>query len=251
MGARFVACMGALTAILTACGSDVATGPSATDAAVDHCTDPLKNSPTTVNARELAFCQAEALGKLAGYVQEDTVDGQLATRSRANLDPLAVEIESFGGDGDAAGRVILVSGNTFVQRDGSWVQATSDSTDETLAFQSTLPGRYEALLNPNVRAAGTDPTLEYKVAGSDVVDGTPVTVLTLTVSDDADTLVSTLFIRDDYVVIRSESEYTVNGKESTRTATLTAVDEPQDIINPRFEDDEHRSQLAEPTPAGK
>lgn len=244
MNGRFVACMGALTAILTACGGDVAADPTTEPStAVDHCTDPLKNATATVNARELAFCQAEALGKLAGYVQEDTVNGKLATRSRANMDPLAVEIESFDRGGKESGRVILVGGNTFVLRDDAWVQATSDSSDETLAFQSTLPVRYEALLNPKARAAGTDPALEYKVVGSDVVDGTPVTVLTLTVNDDADKLVSKLFIRDDYVVIRSESEYTVNGKESTRTATLTAVDEPQDIINPRFEDDAHRSEL--------
>ncbi|AZR07108.1 hypothetical protein EBQ10_07240 [Trueperella pyogenes] len=248
MRSRIVASTSAIALVLlAACGGDAAPASpeSSEEAAVDHCSDPLKTNSASINARELAFCQAEALGRLAGYVQEETVDGHLVKRSRANIRPLALEIESFSTKGAPAGRVILVKGNTFVQREDSWVQATADSSDETLAYQATLPARYEALLNPHMRAARTDPTFEYTVTGTTVINNTPVKVLTLTVADDSDSFVSTLFIREDYVVLRSESVYTVAGKKSTRAAVLTAVNEPQDIINPRFEDDEHRSDISQ------
>lgn len=246
---RVGAYVGALALALAACGDGVGLSaqpgstPSAHASVPDHCTDPLKGNPSTVNARELAFCQAEALGKLAGYVQEDTVDGVLSSRSRANMRPLGVEIESFDSSGKPTGRAILVRGNTFIQREGKWIQASPDSKDEAVVAQASLPMRYEALLNPKICAAGTDSKLNYTVLGSDVVDGTPVKVLSLTVDNEPDSLVSKLYIRDDYVVIRSESTYTINGRQRLRTSQLTTIDQPQDIINPRFEDDDHRFEL--------
>ncbi|QOR47777.1 hypothetical protein INS90_00215 [Trueperella pecoris] len=245
MNARTLACLGALTLTLGACSNQAEAIPSETSPASasvpDHCSDPLAGKPAKINARELAFCQAEALGKIAGYVQEDTLDGTLSSRSRVNMDPLAVEIQSFSQSGDPIGRVILVSGNTFVEREGSWIQAKADSDDDALAYQATLPKRFEALLNPHVRAAGTDPSLEYSVVGTETIDSTPVTVLSLEVTNDSDRLVSKLYIRDDYVVLQSESTYTVNGTQRVRGSKVSEIDQPQDIINPRFEDDAHRS----------
>lgn len=265
----------AIALALTGCSTAAEPG-AAQDASPDSeaesisCSTPVSSLPSPINARALAFCQADALGKIAGYVQEDAVDGKLVSRSRVNINPLAVEIEAFdqtdtpdtAGEEDAdtdaqpaaagtnkAGsatasssqKAILVQGNTYVQRDGKWVQATTDSDDENLAYQATMPLRFEALLNPHLRAAGTDPELYYEVTGTDTVDGTPVTVLSAQLvragsedSQGADE--SRLYIRDDYLVLKSESTYDVSGHKQVSTSTLMQVDQPQDIANPRFED---------------
>lgn len=240
---RCVATLGALSLALTACADaedEVAAEPSET-AVVDHCTYPLAGQPTQVNAQELAYCQAEALGTIAGWVQEDTVDGELASISRVNIDPLAVEIQAYAASGEPGPRAILVRGNTFLERDGQWIQTTTDSEDETMAYQATMPMRFEALLNPAIRAAGTNPDLTYNVLGREEIDGERVTVLSLRISseaEDGDTRESRLYIRDDYVVVQSETTFYVNGTGQVRASVLTTIDEPQEIINPRFETDE-------------
>lgn len=238
---RFATGLGALAVALTGCGGEPSEAASEEDSAaiVDHCTNPLANSPTTVNAQELAFCQAEALGKIAGWVQEETLNGTLTSVSRVNIDPLAVEIQPYTQSGSPGSRAILVHGNTFVERDGHWVQATIDSDDDALAYQATLPMRFEALLNADIRAAGTDPTLSYQVLGRQTVNGHEVTVLSLELTDAEgdDRRTSKLYVRDDYTVVQSESSFRVNGSNQVRASTLTVIDEPQDIINPRFESD--------------
>lgn len=232
--ARAVALVGSFTFCLAGCS------PSEPDAAEQparvSCSVPLSSQPELLDAPSLAFCQAEALGKIAGYVQEDAVDGEVISRSRVNINPLEVEISSLDSAGKVTSRAILVEGNTFVQREGKWVQAMADSSDENLAYQATMPVRFEALLNPQLRASGTDPNLRYTVSGTDTVNGQPVTVLKWQLDSEADTMESRLYIRDDYLVMKSESVYTDPGREHTRTSTLVEVDVPQDIANPRFED---------------
>ncbi len=247
---KFVASLGVLALALVGCANGTnepeAAEPSSSTPVVDHCTDPLAGNPSEVNAQELAFCQAEALGKIAGWVQEDTIDDRLSSLSRVNIDPLAVEIQSFNDSGGGGPRAILIRGNTFVQRNGKWVQATTESDDETMAYQATMPMRFEALLNPNIRAAGTNPNLTYTVIGHETVNGEPVTVLSLEIDSEAgDTRESLVYIREDYVVVRTESRFRVNGADQTRATELTTIDEPQDIINPRFENDDDSGMSSE------
>lgn len=256
---KYLGGLGALALLLAGCSetaeSDAETTGSA-PATIDHCTDPLAGDPTDVNAQELAFCQAEALGKISGWVQEDTVDGMLASTSRVNIDPLAVEIQSYTDSGEPGARAILIRGNTFVEREGKWVQATTESDDGTMAYQATMPMRFEALLNPELRAAGTNPDLTYEVIGHEEIDGENVTVLSLQLTGDADggdTRESRLYVRDDYVVVQSESEFRVNGSSQVRATVLTTIDESQEIINPRFETDDESglSTSSTPTSDGK
>ena len=242
---KYLGVLGALALLLAGCANgDVESAtesPADPPAVVDHCTDPLAGDPTDVNAQELAFCQAEGLTKIAGWIQEDTIDGTLASRSRVNIDPLAAEIQSYTMSGIPGPRAILVRGNTFVERDGQWVQATTDSNDETMAYQATMPMRFEALLNPELRAAGTNPDLTYDVIGHETIDGDAVTLLSLQLSDDAETSnarESRLYVRDDYVVVHTETTFRVNGSNQVRATVLTTIDEPQKIINPRFENDD-------------
>ncbi|VEI13394.1 hypothetical protein [Trueperella bialowiezensis] len=241
---RVIATLGAIAIAAGGCSSGepagAASGSPAAARSVDHCTNPLDGNPQTVNAQELAFCQAEALGKISGWVQEDTVDGTLTSTSRVNIDPLAVEIQPYDAAGTPGSRAILIRGNTFVEKGGRWIQATKNSDDDALAYQATMPMRFEALLNADIRAAGTDPNLTYDVVGHETLNGQEVTVLKMQVASDSpsgDSLTSKLYIRDDYVVVHSESTFQVDGSEHVRAATLTTIDEPQEIINPRFETD--------------
>lgn len=180
----------------------------------------------------------------------------LASTSRVNIDPLAVEIQSYTDSGEPGARAILIRGNTFVEREGKWVQATTESDDGTMAYQATMPMRFEALLNPELRAAGTNPDLTYEVIGHEEIDGENVTVLSLQLTGDADggdTRESRLYVRDDYVVVQSESEFRVNGSSQVRATVLTTIDESQEIINPRFETDDESglSTSSTPTSDGK
>lgn len=255
---KYLGGLGALALLLAGCSNEdvesTATSPADPPTAVDHCTDPLAGNPTDVNAQELAFCQAEGLTKIAGWIQEDAIDGTLASRSRVNIDPLAAEIQSYTMSGVPGPRAILIRGNTFVERDGQWVQATTDSNDETLAYQATMPMRFEALLNPKLRAAGTNPDLTYSVIARETLNGEDVTVLSMQLSTDAetnDTRESRLYVRDDYVVVHSESTFRINGSNQIRTTVLTTIDEPQEIINPRFENDDESGLSSKSEQAGE
>lgn len=241
--ASFAVALCSASILLAGCGTQGATSPatesspSPAEPAVTSCSDPLAGDPTTVNARELAFCQTEAVGNLAGYVQEDTINGKIVSTSRVNLDPLAVEIKSNAGSNGDGSWVILVAGKAYVNLLGKWYEARADSDDETLQYQSSFPSRFEALLNPEMRAMATDPELEYAVEGRETVNGHDVRVLSLTVNEGTEQeATSTVYIRDDYVVVRSQTEQEIDGHTQLRVSDTTHLDEAQEIINPMYRD---------------
>lgn len=230
-----------LTLSLAGCGDSAPEEPdgpaSGTTIAVpESCVDPLAGNPETVNARELAFCEAEAIADIEGYVQMDYFDGRHVSTSRVNINPLAVEIRS-DPDSENGNWVILVAGKAYVHQEGNWVEARRDSDDEHLAYQSTLPDRFEALLNPNIRAAGTDATLEYTVVGNETVNGYETTVLSL-LADDGSTsgqvVENRVYVRDDYVVVRSQTTSEAAGTKHVRLSSVKDIDEPQEIVNPLY-----------------
>lgn len=171
------ATQGATSPSTSSIGTSPVSAERSAEPAITSCSDPLAGDPPSVNARELAFCQTEAVGKLAGYVQEDTINGDVVSTSRVNLKPLAVEIKSNDGSDGNGSWVILVAGKAYVNLLGKWYEARADSEDETLQYQSSFPSRFEALLNPQMRAMATDPSLEYTVVGRDTINGDSVRVL--------------------------------------------------------------------------
>ncbi|MFY9262743.1 MAG: hypothetical protein GX483_07930 [Actinomycetaceae bacterium] len=232
----------AVLLLLAGCASeeeDSATASASTEPSViDYCTDPLAGNPETVSAQELAFCQAEAVGTIAGYVQEDYYDDVLVSTSRVNIDPLAVEIKGTSGTETEDGSwIILVVGKTFVNVDGHWIEAHANSDDEVLQYQATFPQRFEAMLNPHLRALATNADLQYDVVGTEVVSGYETTVLSLTVEDPETGAMSVnqVYVRDDYITVLSETTTTSEtGEQHTRKALLTEIDVAQEIVNPMY-----------------
>ncbi|MDO5025257.1 MAG: hypothetical protein Q4E03_01910 [Trueperella sp.] len=212
---------------------------NATDPVPTKCKNPLGRKQSLISARELAFCEAEALGKLAGYVQTDTINGTVVSVSRVNIDPLMVEITSEPNSDNPGSQVILANGAAYLkQPDGSWVQARPDSKEADVAYQATLPKRFEALMNPNLRAAGTSPNLVYTLGEAAKIGGDTVFVLEAEIDDGSESgrkMLSRIYVRPDYLVLRSETESTISGRSTVRVSELTGIDEPQRIINPRFE----------------
>ncbi|MFP7697238.1 hypothetical protein [Trueperella sp. LYQ143] len=211
--------------------------------------NPLTGNPTEVNARTLAYCQALALRNITGYIQEDTLDGQLVSRSRVNTHPLSAEIESFDAAGKRVNHSVLNQNTIFVQHGTSWVQASVDSPDKNLAYQATIPARFETLLNPSVRASGTDPALTYRVTGKKTVNGQTIFTLTLSRSNDDDIPDSDvhLVIRSDCLVLRAESSYNIDGVDHTRVSTTRDIDIPQYIEMPSQAADTQNSAASSPS----
>lgn len=204
-----------------------------------ECRNPLGRKQSLISARELAFCEAEALGKLAGYVQTDTVNGTAVSISRVNIDPLMVEIVSEPNAESTGSRVILANGATYIeQSNGSWIQARPDSKDSSVAYQASMPKRFEALMNPNLRAAGTSPNLVYTLEHVTEIGQDTVFVLEAVIDKGVESgrkMISRIYVRPDYIVVRSETESIVSGRSTVRKAELTEIGNPQKILNPRFE----------------
>lgn len=238
---RSFAKFGALGLVLLAAGCGSETGgaapdsePTTTATTITDCSDPLGSGAERVNAQELAFCQAEGIIGLAGYVQTDYIDGSVVSTSRVNMDPLAVEIKG-AAQGDMAGTwVILVANKTYVNADGQWVQARADSDDENLQYQSSFPQRFAALLNPEMRAMAVDPTFEYDVIGTETVDGEETTVLSMNYELEGATANNRVYVRDDYVTVLTTTIIERDGEQTVRESRVSEIDQPQEIINPLF-----------------
>lgn len=208
--------------------------PSIEGAPVTECSDPLGSGATQVNAQELAFCQGAGVVNLAGYVQSDYIDGELVSTSRVNIDPLAVEIKgASGGDMDGTW-VILVANKTYVNVEGEWIQARADSDDENLQVQSSLPERFAALLNPEMRAMAVDPTFVYDVVGTEVIDGEETTVLSLTYELDGANANNRVYVRDDYVTVLTTTVIDRDGEQTVRESRVSDINQPQEIMNPLY-----------------
>lgn len=263
-------------ALLAGCGGnggtaengDAGKGAASEKAAVPkECSDPLAKAQAagkdTLNAREVAFCMSEALGKLAGWQQENLdANGKPSATAKVNVRPLAAEITAKDAKTGKDLQVVLVEGTTFINRDGKWEEANALAHDSDMVAFAALPRSFEALLNSQLRAAGVDPTLEYKVTGKEEIAGTPVYVLELPLSGEkennpsapssekaapekadpnkaAPARRSRLFMRADYVVVRTE-----NYVDDTlvNSVVLTEIDKAQHIINPRYGKDIYESE---------
>lgn len=232
---KHITALGLACLTLAGCSGTSSSAPTPTPD--ETCTHPLEGESTSVNARELAFCEAESIGKIEGYVQEDYLNDQLVSTSRVNIKPLAVEIKTQPED--SGQWMILVAGKAYSHINNDWVEARPDSDSAELQAAAGLPDRFEALLNPKIRAAGTDKTLTYTVDGTEEVNGVDTTKLVLELDDPQNPDVhytNHKWISANYIVMKSMTvtSSTTGDSTTSRMSILTTVDKPQDIPNPLF-----------------
>ncbi|MCI5826169.1 MAG: hypothetical protein MR006_05845 [Arcanobacterium sp.] len=216
-------------------------GCNSTQRAERLCTDPLQpvlsqlqpgshaNLGIAVSAQDLARCTAEALGKLKGYREETTVNGQVRSHSQVNINPLKVHMVIMQHQENNLEEVILIEGFSFAKVAGKWLQATEDSPDPAIRGLLNLPKSFQTQFNPRLRAAGTDPAIRYTLVSTGTVLGQPVLVLEAKIATGTTTYVSRYYVNKDYVLLRSDA---VNSDGTTTTSQLTELDKPQAISNP-------------------
>lgn len=195
---------------------------------------PLDNSANsrtsqTVDAKTLAYCTTEAIGKLDGYREKQLLNGDEISSSRININPLRVHITRAHPEAGDIEEVIMVESFTFAKIDGKWIEATEDNPKPAVKALLNLPKSFQTQFNPKLRAAGTSDSVVYSVEGTDTVLNQPVLILSAVITNNLETFTSKYFINSDYLVLRSQIIRT-DGKVTT--SEMTAIGDREDITNP-------------------
>ena len=252
----------ALSLGLTACSSDddATTGPSgastssptdgtkaASMAATDvptECTDPLANAKPgdVIDGREFAFCQAEALAKLEGYlltrVTVDYDSQEFTTTNRVQVDPLVVEIDAPQISGGAA-RVVVIEGKAYVKlpTDREYAEVPEDTTDKELAYFAKLPSIWEKTFDPKLAAEETEPGLTYTVVRTDKVDDVDVTVLESRTIDGTAASKKIVYVDSRFLTLTSVFTVTRSSEPDKVVLEISSfmseINAPQQITDPR------------------
>ena len=227
-------------ASLTACGGETSAQSECTDPAAaafellskQADSEEIEQAAVRVNAQQLSACSAEGLAKLSGYEERASLNGNPVSTSRVNISPLAVDITITAPNPGTPEEIVLVNAFAFAKINGEWLEATKDNPDSTIASIPDLRNGFETQLNPRLRAAGTDASIEYELTGFDEVLGQPVIVLAteLPGGNSGEPYEVSYFVNEDYVILRS----VVSGSDgqNTRVSEITSYDVAQDIRNP-------------------
>ena len=240
---RLAMCRAAV-ACISACMLLAAAGCSSHTETTSMCTDPLASafqlmksghadqvdSTYSANARELAICTTEALGKLAGYQEQTSVEGKIQQESRVNVHPLRADITISHPQAGSPEEIVMIEEFVFVKIDGQWLEATEDSENSAVRAALNLPKSLQTQFNPHLRAAGTDDSIVYSATGTDTILDTPVLILEAPITAEEGTYISRYYLDADYQLLRSEA---VAQSGDVQSATsITELDEPQTISNP-------------------
>ena len=223
-------------------GTKAASTASA-DAATE-CTYSLADAKTgdTVSGREFAFCQAEALTKLEGYVltrvQTDDKAEEFTSVTRVQVDPLEVEITSEEDSGGTSS-VVIVDGKAYIKlaTDKEYAEVPADTTDQKLTYFANLPSTWEKNLNPKLAAEETDPDLILTVLGTDKVDDVDVTVFEFELDHGTAITRRTFYVDSRFLTLKSELTFADSDEPDKlllkTSSIMSEIDQPQDIADPR------------------
>lgn len=201
----------------------------------DKCTDPLSRGGKRISAREISFCLAESLGKIKGWTQEDYgPGGKPVSKAAVNVRPLAVKIDTKANAPLPNTEIILIEGKTFIRQNGTWKEADADSADKNYALISRMPRYFETMLNPKLRAAGTDPQQTYSIEGKTTLLGREVTKISAENRDPQGRIPARTFrfyVTKDYLTLKSEI---LQDGKIISSSVVTAVDRYQQIRRPKI-----------------
>ena len=236
-----------LTLGLTACSSDDDATKTASTASADaatECTFPLADAKTgdTINEREFAICQAEAIAKLEGYRLTRVVVGnnpqELITTIRVQVDPLVVEMDVPQASGVNA-KAVVIEGKVYVKLGTSteYVEVAEDTTDSELILFATLPSQWEKTVNPKIAGEETEPGQTYAVVGTDKVDGADVTVLERMTFKGTEIAKKTVYVDSRFLTLTSVFTVTRSSEPDKVllqiSEQMSEIGQPQDIADPR------------------
>ncbi|MDO5723873.1 MAG: hypothetical protein Q4P33_05690 [Flaviflexus sp.] len=234
MTSRIAAAACALT-LIAACssekeGQEHAEPPEVVVPETVECTDPLKDNPSEVDARELIACTTQALADTAGFVSTTTVDGEEFSTMRLNPNPFILDITYPDGT-----RIIADLTEAWVKTGGNdWVQADATSDDYVIAQATQIANTYLAQLDPVLATAGLPEDLTLTVTGTEEIDGEQCYVLEGKIREETTASDATYWITSDYRQVKTLVEAATAGQEGSMTMenTITEWDTKQDIEMP-------------------
>ena len=216
----------------------------------------IEAAGVTVNAQELSRCAANALGAISGYQERTIENGEVQSTSRVNVNPLSLDMSIAHPAAGSPEELIFLAGFSFAKIDGKWIELTKDNPDPAIASLLELREGLQIQFNPELRAAGTDASLEYQLVGADEILGEPVIVLEaeLPTADGGSSATSRYFLTKDYLILRStlsSGDGDASGGEAgdaeagsaggmqqsiERVSEFTEIGVPQEIKNPMLAD---------------
>lgn len=235
MTSRIAAAACALT-LLAACSSDEdakepAESPEVAVPESAECTDPLKDTPTEVDARQLIACTTETLANTEGFVSTTTVDGEEFSTMKLNPNPFILDISYPDGT-----RIIADLTEAWVKTSGNdWVEADASSDDYVIAQATQIANTYLAQLDPVLTTAGLPEDLTLTVTGTDEINGEECYVLKGKIREETAASDATYWITSDYRQVKTLVESAVAGQDGTMVMenTITEWGKKQDIEIPR------------------
>lgn len=196
-----------------------------------ECTDPLKDNPTEVNARELIACATQTLASTEGFVSRTTLDGELLSEMRLNPDPFIIDISYPDGT-----TIIADPTEAWVKPGGKdWVKADPASEDYVISQATQIANTYMSQLDPALAAAGLPDDLMLKVTGHEEIDGMDCFVIEGQLRQDTSAQDATYWMTADYKQVKTHIESAATGQDGTMVMEnhITEWDKKQDIQLPR------------------
>lgn len=231
-----LAAITASLALLTSCSSEESAGdatPDQPEVAVPEsveCTDPLKDNPTEVDARQLIACTTETLANTEGFVSTTTVDGEEFSTMKLNPKPFILDINYPDGT-----RIIADLTEAWVKTGGNdWVEADATSDDYVIAQATQIANTYLAQLDPVLATAGLPEDLTLTVTGTEEINGEECYVLKGKIREETAASDATYWITSDYRQVKTLVESAAAGQDGSMIMenTITEWGKKQDIDMP-------------------